>query len=152
MKKILAIVLVLSAVVMFFGCSSNNTSGKSPKEVLATVKTNSGETKQMTLQEIKTIGETNSILFESEYIGADITVTSTITEIGGAYRLTSWFDCDAYVKLEGNNIGCFFKPITEEYAKTLNVGDTITVSGKIGMASVASSFDIYIMHDEISPY
>lgn len=153
MKKVLAIVFALLTMVTLFGCSSNNTSAKTSKEVRATIKTNSGETKQMTFQELKEIENANSILFEDEYIGADITVTSKITKIGGAYRLTSWFDCDAYVELDaGNGYAHFFKPITEEYAKTLTVGDTITVSGKIGMASVASSFDIYIMKDEISPY
>ena len=151
MKKIFAIVLALAVMISLFGCSSSNGAGNKGKKILATVQTNSGERKQMTLRELRDVEESNSILFEDEYIGADITVTSTITKIGGAYRLTSWFDCDAYVELDAGNIGCFFKPVTEAYAKTLNVGDTITVSGKIGMASV-TGFNIYIMKDEISPY
>lgn len=151
MKKIFCFFLAVVAMVSLVGCSTNKESEGTEEKILATVQTNSGERKQMTLQELRHIEETNSILFEDEYIGADITVTSTITKIGGAFRLTSWFDCDAYVELDAGNIGCFFKPISEEYAKTLNVGDTITVSGKIGMASVAG-FDIYIMKDEISPY
>lgn len=151
MKKVFEAILAVVVMVSLFGCSTNKEAEGVKEKVLATVQTNSGERKQMTLQELRNIEETNSILFENEYIGADITVTSTITKIGGAFRLTSWFDCDAYVELDAGNIGCFFKPITEEYAKTLKVGDTITVSGKIGMASV-TGFDIYIMKDEISPY
>lgn len=157
MKKAISFVLAMLMIMSLAGCvasaPSENTPApeKEPDKITATVRTNSGETKQMTLQELKNIEETNSFLFESEYIGADITVTSKITKIGGAFRLTSWFDCDAYVELEANSIGCFFKPVTEAYAKTLNVGDVITVSGKIGMASVAG-FDIYILKDKISPY
>lgn len=148
MKRIIALVLVVLIMLPFTGCSAN---GSSKDTVTATVITNSGEKKQMTLQELRKIASTNSVLFDSEYVGADITVTSTIKEIGGAYGLMSWFDCDAYVKLEANSTGCFFKPITEAYAKTLKVGDTITVSGKIAMASVAD-LNIYIFKDEISPY
>lgn len=151
MKKALAIFLTFVIMGSLFGCSTNNEPEGTDEKILATIQTNSGERRQMSLQELRDIEDTNSILFEDEYIGADITVTSTITKIGGAFRLTSWFDCDAYVELDAGNIGCFFKPITEEYAKTLKVGDTITVSGKIGMASV-TGFDIYIMQDEISPY
>lgn len=143
MKKIISLVLICCFLVSFTGCFSN--------KVKATVTTNSGETKEMTLDEIKEIEETNSVLFEEEYVGADITVTSKIEKIGGAYMLRSWFDCDAYLELESGGTGCFFKPITEDEAKNYNVGDTVTVSGKIGMASVAS-FDIYIMATKISPY
>ncbi|MBQ3088210.1 MAG: hypothetical protein IJC36_01105, partial [Clostridia bacterium] len=144
MKKIIAIGVVLCCVfVLLTGCFGGG-------KVKATITTNSGETKEMTLDEIKEIEETNSILFEEEYVGAEITLTSTITKIGGAYMLRSWFECDAYLELESGSTGCFFKPITEEEASTFNVGDTITVSGKIGMASV-SSFDIYIMATKTSP-
>ena len=157
MKKIISLALALFMVLIIGGCTAVAPNEKTPatekdsNKIMATIKTNSGAIKQMTLQEIKEIAETNSILFESEYVGADISVTSTITKIGGAFRLTSWFDCDAYIELEANSIGCFFKPITEAYAKTLNVGDTVTVSGKIGMAS-AAGLDIYILKDKISPY
>ena len=145
MKKIMAIGVVLCCVlVLFAGCFGGG-------KIKATVVTNSGETKEMTLDEIKEIEESNSVLFEEEYVGADISVTSTIEKIGGAYMLRSWFECDAYLELESGSTGCFFKPITEDEAKTYNVGDTVTVSGKIGMASV-SSFDIYIMATKISPY
>lgn len=144
MRKIITIGMVLCfVVVMFTGCSSS--------KIKATVTTNSGETKEMTLDEIKEIEDSNSVLFEEEYVGAEISVTSKIKKIGGAYMLRSWFDCDAYLELESGSTGCFFKPITEDEAKNYNVGDTVTVSGKIGMASV-SSFDIYIMATEISPY
>lgn len=151
MRKIFFFALIMAVIISLVGCGISQTQGGKSNVVTATVITNSGETKQMTLKELRNVADTNSFLFESEYIGADITVTSIITKIGGAYQLTSWFDCDAYVELEANDIGCFFKPITEEYAKTLNVGDTITVSGKIAMASVAG-FDIYIFADKISPY
>ena len=145
MKKIMAIGVVLCCVlVLFAGCFGGG-------KIKATVVTNSGETKEMTLDEIKEIEESNSVLFKEEYVGADISVTSTIEKIGGAYMLRSWFECDAYLELESGSTGCFFKPITEDEAKTYNVGDTVTVSGKIGMASV-SGFDIYIMATEISPY
>ena len=145
MKKIMAIGVVLCCVlVLFAGCFGGG-------KIKATVVTNSGETKEMTLDEIKEIEESNSVLFEEEYVGADISVTSTIEKIGGAYMLRSWFECDAYLELESGSTGCFFKPITEDEAKTYNVGDTVTVSGNIGMASV-SSFDIYIMATKISPY
>lgn len=143
MKKIISFILILCFLFSFVGCSSNS--------VKATVKTNSGEVKEMTLEEIKKIEDTNSVLFEEEYVGADISVTSKIEKIGGAYMLRSWFDCDAYLELESGSTGCFFKPITEDEAKNYNVGDTVTVSGKIGMASV-SSFDIYIMATKTSPY
>ncbi len=144
MKKIIAIGIVLCCVVASLtGCFGG--------KVKATVTTNSGEVKELTLDEIKDIEESNTVLFEEEYVGADITVTSTITKVGGAYMLRSWFDCDAYLELESGSTGCFFKPITEEEASTYNVGDTVTVSGKIGMASVAS-FDIYIMATKTSPY
>lgn len=144
MKRIIAISVVLCCILASLtGCFGG--------KVKATVITNSGETKEMTLDEIKEIEETNSILFEEEYAGADITVTSTITQIGGAYMLRSWFECDAYLELESGCSGCFFKPITVEEASSYNVGDTVTVSGKIGLASV-SSFDIYIMATKTSPY
>lgn len=146
MKKVLAFLLMMAIAVNLCACSGSS------KAIKATVVTNSGETKQMTLEEIKDIAESNSILFEKEYVGADITVTSTITKIGGAFLLQSWFDCEAYVELDaGDTISCWFHPVREEYAATLNVGDTITVSGKIGMASV-SGFDVYILKDAISPY
>ena len=151
MKKF-ALALVFLIVLPLFGCAAAQQNEKTAETVTATVITNSGETKKMTLQELKNIQESNSILFEDEYIGADITVTSKVKKIGGAYRVTSWFDCEAYVELDAGGSGRFFKPITEEYAKTLSVGETITVSGKIGMASVASYFDIYILKDKISPY
>lgn len=145
MKKIMALGVVFCCVlVLFSGCFGGG-------KIKATVVTNSGETKEMTLDEIKEIEETNSVLFKEEYVGAGITVTSTIKEIGGAFMLRSWFECDAYLTLESGSTGCFFKPITEDEAKNYNVGDTVTVSGKIGMASV-SGFDIYIMATEISPY
>lgn len=145
MKKSIIFGVILCCFLMLLtGCSGG-------KKVKATVVTNSGETKQMTLDEIKEIEESNSVLFENEYVGADISVTSTVTKIGGAYMLRSWFECDAYVELEAGSTGTFFKPITEDYAGTISVGDTITVRGKIGMASV-SSFNIYIFKDKISPY
>lgn len=143
MKKIISFVLVFCITISFVGCSSN--------KVKATITTNSGEMKQMTLDEIKEIEDSNSILFNNEYVGANISVTSAVTKIGGAYMLRSWFDCDAYVELEAGSFGTFFKPITEEEAATLNVGDIITVSGRIGMASVASS-NIYIFATKTSPY
>ncbi len=145
MKKIMTISIMLCCVLVFFsGCFGGG-------KVKATVVTNSGETKEMTFDEIKKIEESNSVLFEEEYVGADISVTSKIEKIGGAYMLRSWFECDAYLELESGSTGYFFKPITEDEAKNYNVGDTVTVSGKIGMASVAGS-DIYIMATEISPY
>ena len=145
MKKFLTIgVLLCCVLVLLSGCFGGG-------KVKATVVTNSGETKEMTLDEIKEIEETNSVLFEEEYVGADISVTSKIEKIGGAFMLRSWFECDAYLELESGSSGCFFKPITEDEAKNYNVGDTVTVSGKIGMASV-SGFDIYIMATKISPY
>ena len=145
MKKIMALGVVFCCVlVLFSGCFGGG-------KIKATVVTNSGETKEMTLDEIKEIEKSNSVLFKEEYVGAGITVTSTIEKIGGAYMLRSWFECDAYLELESGSTGCFFKPITEDEAKNYNVGDTVTVSGKIGMASV-SGFDIYIMATEISPY
>lgn len=147
MKKIMAIgIVVCCIVVLFSGCFGGG-------KVKATVVTNSGETKEMTLEEINEIEESNSVLFEEEYAGADISVTSTIEKIGGAYTLSSWFDCDAYLELESGSSGWgrFFKPITEDEAKTYSVGQTVTVRGKIGLASVASS-NIYIMATEISPY
>lgn len=150
MKRVFAFVLSLLVFASMVGCSSKGSSNGKSGKILATIRTNSGQTKQMTLQELQDIKDSNRLLFDDEYIGADITVTSTITKIGGAFRLTSWFDCDAYIELEANNIGCFFKPVTVEYAKTLNVGDTITVSGKIAMASV-TGFDIYIFKSELSP-
>lgn len=151
MRKMGSFLLALLIIASLAGCATKEEAVETPGAIYATITTNSGETKYMTLQEINDIEASNSILFEDEYIGADITVTSAITKIGGAYRLTSWFDCDAYVELESGSFGCFFKPVTEEYAKTLRVGDTITVSGKIGMASVTGS-DIYIFKDKISPY
>lgn len=147
MKKIMRISIILCCVLVFLsGCFGGG-------KVKATVVTNSGETKEMTLDEIRKIEESNSVLFEEEYVGADISVTSTIEKIGGAYKLSSWFDCDAYLELESGSTGWgrFFKPITKAEAKTYSVGQTVTVSGKIGMASVASS-NIYIMATEISPY
>ena len=145
MKKIMSIVVVLCcALALFSGCFGGG-------KVKASVVTNSGETKEMTLDEIKEIEKSNSVLFEEEYVGADISVTATIEKIGGAYELRSWFECDAYLELESGSTGCFFKPITEEEAKTYSVGQTVTVNGKIGMATVAG-FDIYIMATKISPY
>lgn len=83
MKKVIAILMVLGVLLSLCACGS-----KAPK---ATVVTNSGETKQMTLEEIKEIEESNEVLFEEEYVGADITVTSTVTKIGGAYLFKPWF-------------------------------------------------------------
>ena len=58
MKKIMALGVVLSCVlVLFSGCFGGG-------KVKATVVTNSGETKEMTLDEIKEIGETNKICKE----------------------------------------------------------------------------------------
>lgn len=148
MKKIISFLLSLVLCLSLCACSGSSET----KTVKATVTTNSGETKQMTLAEIKGVAESNSLLFEKEYVGADITVTSTITKIGGAFLLTSWFECEAYLELDASdNVGCWFKPVTEDYALTLSVGDEITVTGKIGMAS-ATGFDVYILFDKISPY
>ena len=60
MKRILTFVLILCIAISFVGCSSN--------EVKATIITNSGETKQMTIDEIREIKESNSILFQKEYL------------------------------------------------------------------------------------
>lgn len=149
MKKIITLFLLLAVALSLFACGNL---GGSNKAVKATIVTNSGETKQMTLEEIKEIVKTNTLLFEKEYAGADITVTSTITKIGGSFELTSWFKCEAYVELDAaDSIGCWFHPVTEEHALTLKVGDKITVSGKIGLAT-SSGFDVYILYDKISPY
>ena len=151
MKKILSVLLLLAITMSLFACAPTFPEGNNDTST-ATVITNSGQTKQMTLREIKDIYESNSLLFEKEYVGADITVTSTITKIGGSFELTSWFKCEAYVELDASDsVGCWFHPVREEYALTLSVGDEITVSGKIGMASV-SGFDVYILYDDISPY
>lgn len=149
MKKILSILLLLAITLSLFACSVQTESNKT---ITATVVTNSGQTKQMTLQEIKEISESNSLLFEKEYVGADITVTSTITKIGGSFELTSWFKCEAYVELDASNsVGCWFHPVREAYALTLNVGEELTVSGKIGMATVTGG-DVYILYDDTFPY
>lgn len=149
MRRVILFGLVVCIVLSFAACSF---AGTDNNEIRATVVTNSGETKEMTLQEIKDVEESNSILFEEEYVGADITVTSTVKKVGGSYTLTSWFDCDAYVELDsGSNIACFFHPITREQAKTVSVGDTMTAKGKIGMATVAG-FDVYILKTAIQPY
>ena len=133
MKKIVAILLLLAVAFSLFACGNN---GNTVKTVKATVVTNSGETKQMTIDEIKEIANSNTLLFEKEYAGAKITVTSTIKKIGGSYTLQSWFHCDAYVELDAPGSSSYwFHPVTEEYALTLSVGETITVSGRIGLAS-----------------
>ena len=153
MKRILAIILVLISIVSFSACGGDEKSNEqSNEESKATVITNSGETKEMTFAEIRDIIDSNSIQFEDEYVGADITVSSTVTEVGGLYELQSWFDCEAYVKLEaGSIIANWFYPTTRDYAATLSVGDEITVSGKIAMAS-AASFNIYIFKENaLSP-
>ena len=145
MKRFLTAILALLMIVSLCACGGN---GNSKESVI----TNSGVTKEMTFAEIKDVIENNNVQFEDEYMGADITVTSTVTKVGGLYELTAWFDCEAYVELEaGSSMGSWFYPITRDYASTLSVGDEITVSGKIAMAS-AASFNIYIFKENaLSP-
>ena len=151
MKKVLALILMFALMLAFAACGEKNADKSNENRITAKVVTNSGKTEHLTLSEILEIENSNSVLFEREYIGADIEVTSKIQKIGGGYRLTSWFDCDAYVELESGGAGCFFKPITEDFAATLRVGDELTVKGKIGMATV-TGWDVYILKDKISPY
>ena len=87
MKRILAIILVLISIVSFSACGGDEKSNEqSNEESKATVITNSGETKEMTFAEIRDIIDSNSIQFEDEYVGADITVTSTVSEV--VHRIT----------------------------------------------------------------
>lgn len=152
MKKILSIILLLAITMTLFACAADNNNGSDEKIIQARVVTNSGQTKQMTLQEILDIADTNSLLFEKEYVGAKISVTSTITRIGGSFELTSWFQCEAFVELKSSDgMGCWFHPVREAYALTLNVGDKITVNGRIGMATVTGN-DVYILYDDTFPY
>ena len=153
MKKVISFTVVFLLLLTFTACS-NTESAELPTEtnaITAKVVTNSGTTEYLTFKEIMEIESSNSVLFEREYIGADIEVTSQIVKIGGGFRLTSWFDCDAYVVLTAGSGGGFFKPITEDFAATLRAGDELTVSGKIGMATVTGSY-VYILKDSISPY
>lgn len=144
--------IVIIVIVALFAYSRISSTIKDNNISRATVITNSGEIKQMTAEEIRNICDTNSILFEREYAGAEITVTSTITEIGGAYLLRSWFDCEAYIMLDASDfMTSWFRPVTEEYAASVNVGDTVTVSGKIARATVAGT-DVYIFETTNSPY
>lgn len=151
MKKVLSLILVALLLVTFAACGESKAQEPADNKITAKVITNSGKTEHLTLDEIMEIENSNSVLFEREYIGADIEVTSKIRKIGGGFRLTSWFDCDAYVELESGGFGCFFKPITEDFAATLRVGDELTVKGKIGMATV-TGWNVYILKDKISPY
>lgn len=144
MKRIIALALVLVIALSLCACGGN----KAPK---ATVTTNSGETKQMTLEDIREIADNNTPLFEKEYAGADITVTSTVTKIGGAYLYSPWFDCEAYLELESGDLGVWFYPIREDATANYNIGDTVTATGKIGMATVAN-FNVYILKTMNSPY
>lgn len=152
MKKIISVLLLFAIAMTLFACAADNNNGNEEKTIQAKVITNSGQTQQMTLQEILDIADTNSLLFEKEYVGAKITVTSTITRIGGSFELTSWFQCEAFVELKSSDgMGCWFHPVREAYALTLNVGDEITVSGRIGMATVTGG-DVYILYDDTFPY
>jgi len=153
MKKIISFALMLCLLLTFTACGNteNDKSPVSSDVITAKVVTNSGTTEYLTFTEIMEIESSNSVLFEREYIGADIEVTSKIVIIGGGFRLSSWFDCDAYVILTAGSGGGFFKPITKDFAATLRAGDELTVSGKIGMATVTGSY-VYILKDAISPY
>ncbi len=142
-RRLWALVIVILAIVLLYTGISVLTENN--RSVKATVVTNSGKTKQMTLEEIRTVANDNRALFEREYAGAEITVTSKVSNVGSAYELENVFSCDAYIQLDaGEAIAYWFCPVTEEIAETMSLGRTVTVNGTIGPITGNNHLDVYI--------
>ena len=84
------VIFILTVVLLYTGISALVDNSHAVK---ATVVTNSGKTRQMTLEEIRSIANDQRELFLNEYAGAEITVTSQVSYVGGEYALESGFSC-----------------------------------------------------------
>lgn len=129
MKKVLITLLVMVMLFSFAGCGSS--------DVKATVINNNGETEYLSAKELAEIKSDNSIAFEKNYWSCKVVVEGEIKEItsskiiNGTYY--SWT-----ITVEGGNADWFIgkgqyseSDVDEDFLATLNVGDTVKISGDI---------------------
>ena len=147
MKKILAVLLSFILVISLCACgnstqtnnpqSSNKTNTNIAKDVKATVVNKNGTTESLTAKELCDIQDENPIKFDNNYWSAKVTVTGTITKIGGLSSINGT-DYKWYLKIEGGDCDWFIgdqtyntSTVTEDFIANLSIGDTVEISGEI---------------------
>ena len=134
MKRILAI--LLSAMFIFSLCACSNSTNTN-SNVKATVVNKQGVTEQLTAKEILDISEANPLNFDNNYWSAKVTVTGKITKIGGT-EIINGSHYNWTLTIEGGDGDWFIgddkyntSTVSEDFIATLNIGDTVEISGEI---------------------
>lgn len=151
MKKILA--TLLSAILIFSLCACskvtrtetgnsantnvNNTSNNTQENIKATVVNKQGVTEQLTAKELLDIQSGNALKFDNDYWTAKVTVTGKISKIGGE-EIINGSHYNWTLKIEGGEGDWFIgegkyntSTVSKDYIASLNVGDTVEISGEI---------------------
>ena len=156
MKKLFALLLSLSLMVCLCACGGGgNPSDQdlTPKNVRATVHNNQGKTEYLTAKQLHDLSNSNNIAFMQKYQAAKVTVTGTVTEIGGLSNINGT-DYRWTLTIEGGEYDWFIgktnynkSSVTTDFLASLNIGDTVTISGEIVGAGI---FDVDISNGTIS--
>ncbi len=138
MKKTIVSALILLLVFSLSACSAKKA------DVYATVVNNQGVTEQLTAKQLEDLKSNNAISFEKNYWSATVTVVGTVTEIKGKNILNGTY-YDWSVTVEGGECDWFIgkaqyteTTITEDFLATLQVGDTVEITGDIVGASMGT--------------
>ena len=138
MKKTIVTALILSLVFSLSACSAKEA------DVYATVVNNQGVTEQLTAKQLEDLKSSNAISFEKNYWSATVTVVGTVSEIKGKNILNGTY-YDWSVTVEGGECDWFIgkaqyteTTITEDFLATLQVGDTVEITGDIVSASMGT--------------
>lgn len=143
MKKLIALLLSTLLIFSLWACSnnsstnSNGTSNNTPKNVKATVINKQGVTESLTAKELIDIAASNPVNFDNNYWTAKVTVTGTVTEIGGLSTVNgtryNWTlkveggECDWFIGDDSYNTST----VSEDLIASLSKGDTVEISGEI---------------------
>ncbi len=147
MKKIFAFILSLVLITSLCACGTNTqtNSGSTTKTgIKATVVNNDGNTEQLTAKQLCDFSDANKISFEKKYWCARVTVTGKIKKIESSTTINgthyNWT-----LLIDGGDGNWFIgdqrfntSTVTEDFLASLNIGDTVEISGEI--VGVSSSF------------
>ena len=140
MKKLFAFIVLLLLIFSLTACATI-----APEDdVYATVINNQGVTERLTAKQLENAKSENAIAFEKNYWSATVTVVGTVSEIKGKNILNGTY-YDWSVTIEGGECDWFIgkaqyteTTITEDFLATLQVGDTVEITGDIVSASMGT--------------